>query len=386
MHEPADHARGLPWLPRGDGRPFNPQDSRLLKTLQRRATYALFAELGQKWVPAEVFRILDVEALPSKAMGIFCAEFGLRIDALQHGSEDETARLTQCLDLLFCLHDIGARLPEATREDIVAAIRSGDYDTAAHRIDVFRLALRAVDDTAQLERQMPFPQTRQFAAFVRSFSDNWLRLSLRDVQMALETCRQYRALNERFDSAVSRLDAQIEWTSQHWPGNRWGRDNRTARDRMIDARRRLEQEIRSATGWDMARLEQAIGDLELLADDFAALIAEMHGNGRARKRVWHERWDAPRSDDVTTWVWALDALGLEQHTPPDPAAVRTAFCRQAMRYHPDRNTDQSDEVQRYCRARFEEATRARDILDRGAPSGAIAADDLTTLPALDLSA
>ena len=385
--EPAEYARGLPWLPRGDGRPFNPQDSRLLKTLQRRATYALFAELGQKWVPAEIFRILDAEALPSKALETFCCAFGLRIEALQRGAEEETVRLTHCIDLLFCVSDIGARLPAAPREDIVAAIRDGDYDAAAHRIDVCRLALRAGDDAADLERQMPFPQVKEFAASVRSFSDNWLRLSMDDVQAALATCRRYRALNDRFDLAVARLDAQIEWLSKNWPGNRWGRGNRDARDRMIDARRRLEQEVRTATAWDMERLELAIADLELLADDFAALAAEMHGNGRYRKRAWHERWDAQRrSDDVTVWVWALEALGLDQHTHPDPAAVRTAFCRQAMRYHPDRNADEPDAVQRYCRTRFEEAARARDILDRGAPLEIVAARDMAALPPLELSA
>lgn len=367
-YEPAEYARGIPWVPRSDGRPFNPQDSALFKKLQRRATYALLAELGQKWVPAEIFRILDAEGRPTKALEIFCAEFGLKVELLKQRSQGEIASLTECLDLLFFLHDIGARLPSATREQIVNAIRARDYHAAAGMIDTFRLALRLLDDAVEMAPRIPFPQYRAFVAFLQGFANDWLRLSLRDIEVGLETCRHYRDLNQRFDRALSRLDARIEWVSKYWPGNRWGRDNLPARDRMIALRRQIEAGIRAAAAWDMARLEQAIAELERLVDDFGTLGTEMNDNSRRRREEWQEPADEPHNGDgVAIWAWALEALGFATREQPSPAEIRTAFCRQALRYHPDRNVDQPDEVKLYHREKFEEATRAREILDRGAP-------------------
>jgi hypothetical protein len=376
--EPAEYARGIPWVPRSDGRPFNPQDSRVLKALQRRATYALFAELGQKWVPAEMFRMLDAEALPSRALELFCAEFGINTAALQQGSADEIANLTHCLDLLFFVHDIGARLPSATRERIVAAIRARDYDAAAGMVDVFRLALRALDDAVEMEKHIPFPLYREFVAYLRGFGDDWLRLSLPDVEAALAACHRYRALNDRFNHGLARLDARLEWVSKQWPGNQWGRDNRPARDAMIAARGRLEREIRAAAGWDMARLDAAIAAIEQLVADFDTLLATMKGQGRYWRQTWDEQpYEPGNSEAAKMWVWALEALGLERRRPPDAAAIRTAFCRQALRFHPDRNSDQPDELRQYYRERFEEATRAREILDRGAPFETTEVNDMT---------
>ena len=319
-----------------------------------------------------MFRILDTEALPTRAVEIFCSEFGLNVELLKHRAEDEIARLTQCLDLLFFLHDIGAQLPPASRDHIVTAIRARNYQAAADMIDRFRLARRLLDDAAELPPQIPFPACHEFVAFVRGFADDWLRLSPRDIEVGLQACRRYRDLNTRFSAALPRLDARSDWASNHWPGNQWGRDNRPKRDAMVARRRELEREIRSAAAAHLARLEEAIAELERLVDDLGALLTEMNDNIRSKRQTWHAGMDEQQhsngsKDGVAIWTWALEALGFETRGQPTPAEIRTAFCRYALRYHPDRNSDQPDEVQQYYREKFEEAIRAREILYRGPP-------------------
>jgi hypothetical protein len=238
--------------------------------------------------------------------------------------------LHQCVGILLELGTIRDALPEINREQIVRALREREYPRAEDLLTTFQLAIKILQESTMLLKEIPFAEYRAFVREIAGCADDFSKLSKENAREAMRANEDYRALHGEFDALVVSVDDLIAWLQDNWPENEWGDKHLPIAKGIVATQDELIHRIKSD---ETSNPFDAVEELIRIKDKLMAFIGEVR---TASGKEWHDTsYEGTLEERLAAWEAALIQLGFSKHDNPTEREIKKAFRTQARKHHED---------------------------------------------------